>query len=121
MSVEAIVQAGRRLVGTSLLDSATIRRRSITSDGAGGQVEAWIDIATGVECRFGTIVDPDPTIVVDAIYGAPTAAWLATLGTDVRRGDHIVNEATGRVWLAVGIKTPDSNIAVAERVLIREV
>lgn len=121
MSVEAIVQAGRRLVATSLLDSATIKRRSIAGDGGGGQVESWVVVATAVESRFGTIVDPDPTVVVDAIYGPPTAAWMAPLGTDIRRGDRIVNEATGREWLAVGIKTADSNLAVVERVLIREV
>lgn len=121
MSVESIVSAGRRLVATTFLDSSAIRRRTITGDGAGGRVEAWADLAVGVPCRFGSITDRDPQLVIDAVYGAPTASVLFEVGTDIRRGDHILNQATGRTWLVVGIRTADSNISTAERVLIREV
>jgi hypothetical protein len=121
VSIESVVQAGRRLVGTSLLDSAIIMRRTITNDAGGGQGESWSAVGAAVACRFGSVVDPDPTMVIDAVYGAPTAMALLPLGTDVRRGDHLVNTDTDRTWLVVGIKTPDSNLAVAERVLIREI
>lgn len=121
MGVESVVEAGRRLVGTSLLDTCTIRRRTVVTDTGGGQGESWVALYAAVACRFGTIVDPDPTMVIDSIYGPPTAMALLPLGTDVRRGDILLNESTDRIWLVVGIKTPDSTLAVVERVLIREV
>jgi hypothetical protein len=74
-----------------------------------------------VACRFGSIIDPDPTMVVDAVYGAPTSSILMPLGTDIRRGDQVLNENSNRTWLVVGKKTADSNLATAERVLVREV
>ena len=107
MSIEPVIAAGRRLVATTLLDSATLLRRTLTGDGGGGRTESWLPLQTGVPCRFGTVRQEDPQQVVDAVYGAPTAQALLPLGTDVRRGDRLENEITGNVWLVTGLRTPD--------------
>ena len=121
MSVEAVVSSGRRLIATTLLDSGLIHRRALASDTTAGRTETWVPDGTAVACRFGTLVDPEPTMTLDAVYGPPTAQVLMPLGTPIERGDRIQNEATDTMWLVVGIKTAESNLAVVERFLIREV
>lgn len=121
MSVEAVVATGRRLIGSTLLDSGLVHRRTLASDDTAGRTETWAPVGAAVACRFGTLVDPEPSMIVDAIYGPPTAQVLMPLGTAAERGDRIQNVATGTMWLVVGIKTAESVLAVAERFLIREV
>lgn len=121
MSIEAAVESGRRLVATSLLDHCTVQRRTLTPDTSGGKTEAWGAVATAVACRFGSVVDPDPTMAQEAIHGPRTTTLLVALGQDIRRGDRVVNEATGSTWLVFSIKTADSNLAVVQRIQIREV
>lgn len=121
MSIEAAVASGRRLVATSFLDRCTVQRRTLTPDTTGGQHEAWVAVDAAVECRFGAVTDPDPTMAVDAIHGPRTTTLLVALGQDIRRGDRVVNDATGSTWLVFSIKTADSNLAVAQRIQIREV
>lgn len=121
MSVDSIIASGRRLIATSLLDRGTIQRRTLTSDSTGGATAAWEAIAAAVACRFGSVIDPDPTKVLGVIEGPRTAVVLMGLGQDVKRGDRIVNDSSGSVWLVVGFKTADSNTAVAQRILVTEV
>jgi hypothetical protein len=121
VSVESAVEAGRRLLATTFLDTCRIERRTLGSDGAGGHTNAYAPIASGLPCRFGVPIDPQPYRQQDEVYGPPTASVLLTIGTDVLEGDHIVNEASNDVWLVVGNKTPASNLAVSVRVNVREV
>ena len=120
MSVESAVESGRRLVATSLLDRGTILRRTLTPDSTGGTTASWATVAAAVACRFGSVIDPDPTKVLGVIEGPRTTVVLMGLGQDVKRGDLIVNDSSGSVWLVVGFKTADSNTAVAQRILVTE-
>jgi hypothetical protein len=119
--LQSTIDRGRRLIESTFLDTCLIAHRTLTPDGTGGQVETWVPEASPRPCRFGTLIEPDPSILIDAIYGPPSAQVLLALGTPYGKGDHITNTASGLVWLVVGHKTADSNAAVAERILIREV
>jgi hypothetical protein len=120
VSIESAVASGRRLLATSFLDTGRVERRMLSGDGAGGQTETWVAVAT-VPCRFGTIVDQMPNRYVDTTYGPETAPILCALGTDVHEGDHFVNVTNGDVWLIIGDKTPASVLAVSMRLNARRV
>lgn len=123
MGFQGVVLAGRRLFDSTLVDSATLRRRVIASDGTGGQTETFHDDATPAPCRFGSIVDPSPVEQVEGVFGIPTAQVFFSLEAAValHEGDRVVNLADGSVWVVVGNKTAASGFAVVNRVLIREV
>lgn len=119
MSIESAVEAGRRLVATTLLDSCRIERRTPVDDGAGGHTFAWLPVAT-VACRFGVIVDQHPVTAVETMFAPPTAPLLLPLGTDVLEQDRVINLGDdGKAWVVIGDKTPPSALAVTTRVTIR--
>lgn len=120
MSIEAAIESGRRVIATTLLDTCTIERPTAVPDLSGGTTETLVEVAAGVPCRFGVVLDPDPEIVAGSIYGAPTASLLIGLEVDVALGDRVTNETSGRVWLVIGDRTPDSTLALIGRVLLRD-
>jgi hypothetical protein len=125
VSIESAVESGRRLVETTLLDTATIKRRAQVSDGAGGTTPTWTNHATAVPCRFGTPQDLKPDAlhtarVADTVYAAATCLIIFAYGTDVMESDQIVNEATGKVWLVIGNVASQSAMATSARFTARE-
>lgn len=127
MGFDSAVLAGRRLIGTTLVDLALPLRRRKASDGAGGQVEAFTADPGPVACRWSTVVDPMPIEQVEGSFGVPTAQVFFALDEDgmtvvnLREGDRLSNPADDSTWVVVGNKTPASGFAVVDRVLIREV
>lgn len=120
MSIESAVEGGRRLVATTFLDAGRVDRRTLVSDGAGGQTATWPPIAT-IACRFGSVVDLMPGRYVDAAFGPETAVILCALEEDVKEGDHVVNLSNNDTWLVIGDKTPASKLAVSKRLLARRI
>lgn len=118
MSIEPIIESGRRIIETTLIDTCRIDRPTRAADGSGGMTLTWTTVAAAVACRFGSVIDPDPTRQLGVIEGPQTTAVLMALGTTVLRGDRLINLTSGKVWLVVGFKTADSATAVAQRILV---
>lgn len=128
MAVSSIIAAGRRLVGTTLLDRCVLSERTTVRDSGGGRRETYVPRNSGrrVRCRFVRIQDDDPAINLDSVYGRAEAILLLPIGTVFREGDRVVNltAATARpnaVWQIVGILTPPSLLMTVERAAIKEV
>ena len=117
MGIESIVESGRRIIATTFIDTCRIDRSTAVADGSGGMTLTWATVAAAVACRFGSVIDPDPTRQLGVIEGPQTTTVLMAIGTTVLRGDRIINLTSGKVWLAVGFKTADSASAVAQRIL----
>jgi hypothetical protein len=123
MGFDSAILAGRRLIDTTLVDTAVPHRRAVASDNAGGQVETFPADAGPVRCRWSSIVDPLPVEQVEGVFGVPTAQVFFSLADAVglHEGDRLVNPADSSLWVVVGNKTAASDYAVVDRVLIREV
>lgn len=77
----------RATADKALPDSATIRRATLSSDGAGGQTQTWADVAT-VACRLmPRLTQPQDKTVGDKLTNV--SGWMIALpyGTDVTEGD----------------------------------
>lgn len=120
MSVPSIIAQGRRLLGTTLLDTCTISARTLVTDSTGGKKETWTLRAGGpFACRFVALSDEDPVINLDSVFGRPTASLLLELGTVFAEGDRVVNQVDGSRWQIVATLTPPSNLAVSARAAIK--
>lgn len=74
---------------TFLVQSALIRRRIVATDGRGGQIEDWVDLAAGVPCRL------DEGSGAEARIGerqVPTQTWRAKFpyDQDLRETDRVI-------------------------------
>lgn len=120
MSIPSIVSAGRRLIGTSFLDTCVIADRALVSDNKGGKKATWTARGQQEPCRFVALKDDEPKVAAGQEFGVPTAVWLAPLGIDVDEGDRITNLVDGSKWIVTSNLTPPSNLAISLRYGIRE-
>jgi len=93
--------AMRSTLNDSLPDTAQVRRKSLTSDGAGGYTESWSTVAA-VACRVAPSgQSPQERVIAERLTA--TAIWTVTLpaGTDVRPADRIV--VGSRAFEVVGV------------------
>lgn len=122
MSIEAIVQSGRRLIATSLLDRARIQDRALVRDSTGGQVESFTERKKTEACRFVSIKDNDPVRDLDSIFGRAEMVCSFPVGTLIEEGDRIRNLRDGgtKVFRVVKILTPPSDVTVVLRAGIKE-
>lgn len=120
MSIPSIVAAGRRLIGTSFLDTCVIADRSLVRDSRGGQKATWTARSAQEPCRFVALKDDEPEVKNGQEFGVPTAVWMAPLGIEVDEGDRITNLLDGSKWIVTSNLTPPSNLAVSLRYGIRE-
>lgn len=49
---EAEISAARAGLASMLPDTCTVQRKTLVSDGGGGFVERWVDVARGLACRL---------------------------------------------------------------------
>jgi hypothetical protein len=122
MSIAGIVAQGRRLVSTTLLDTARIQDRTLARDTSGGRKETFIErTGTPLRCRFVTPKDNDPALQLDSVFGRVEAimevAWNAV---DFEQGDRVRNLKNDKIWRIVRDVTPDSTIAVVARLGIAQ-
>lgn len=122
MSIEAIVQSGRRLIATSLLDRARIQDRALVRDSTGGQVESFTERPLTEACRFVSIKDDDPIRDLDSIFGRAEMVCSFPVATLVQEGDRIRNlkGAGTQLFRVVKILTPPSDVIVVLRAGIKE-
>ncbi len=84
------IAAMREAAEAALPDTAQIRRRTLTPDGAGGHTESWSTVTT-VACRVAPLGrSPDERVIAERLTA--TSAWTITLPalTDVQPADQIV-------------------------------
>lgn len=94
------LDAMRSTLEASLPDTAQVRRKTLTSDGMGGQTESWATVAT-VACRVAPSGRPEERAVAERL--ASVSVWTVTLPalTDVRAVDRLVVGA--RTFEVVGV------------------
>lgn len=90
MSISAAELASMQATAQAAMDqTATIKRASLASDGAGGSIPTFATVGTAA-C---TLSQPTPALMqnYDYLIG-PLDAWMVRvpLGTDVRPKDHLV-------------------------------
>ena len=99
----------RAALDASLPDSATVKRRTLTSDGAGGFTESWATQAT-VACRLAPSgLSPAERVISDKVTA--TSTWTITMPalTDVGVADRIVIGGS-RTFEVVGVLTSSEEI-----------
>ncbi len=121
MSIEAIVNNGRRLIGTSLLDRARIQDRAMVRDTSGGKKETFVERTQTIACRFVSPKDDDPILKLDSVFGPTTMILLMPLGTLFKEGDRVHNLLDNGVYQITRDVSVPSNLAVTMRAGIREV
>ncbi len=107
----------RSTLNGSLPDTATVQRKTLTSDGAGGYTESWGTVAT-VACR----VSPGGQLTQERVIAeslAATSIWTLTLPalTDVRPLDRILVGSRTFEVAGVGARSDE----VSRRVVCTEV
>lgn len=121
MGVQAIVESGRRLIATSLLDHARIQDRSMAADTTGGRKETFTERPKSVVCRFVQPKDDDPVLRLDSVWGPTTLVLLLPLGTVFAEGDRVRNLLDGNVYQITRNISMPSETAVIMRAGLREV
>lgn len=119
MSVRSAIGAGRRLMASSFVDTATIADKMLVADGRGGKVAQWVPRAESLPCRFTKLTDNEQSTVAMSSYGPATGVVIFPIGTEVEEGAQVWN-AQGRQFHVFGQTTPPGEAAVGVRVLIRE-
>lgn len=94
MLSDSDVEAMRDEIGLTLTDTATIKRATRTSDGAGGFIETWADAAT-VPCRLIVGIRGERSEgqrerhIADRVSVGGMAEIVLPCGTDVRMTDRL--------------------------------
>jgi hypothetical protein len=78
------------VLAASLPDTATISRKSLASDGAGGGAETWSDHATGVACAVDKVGTYREVVQGGRIQGLTVWHARFALGADVVPADRVV-------------------------------
>lgn len=120
MSIKAVVNSGRRLVATTLLDRARIHDRTVSRDTTGGQVEVWTPRTKVTRCRFTRPKDDEATAQLDSVYGPTEQFLLLPVGTVVKEGSRIVDQANQKIWVVTADVTVVSELGIVTRLGIRE-
>lgn len=121
MSIESIVNNGRRFIGTTLLDRARIQDRSMVRDTTGGKKETFTERPVTIACRFVSPKDDDPVLKLDSVFGPVTMVLLLPLGTLFKEGDQVRNLKDDGLFRIVKDVTVPSALGVIMRAGIREV
>jgi hypothetical protein len=116
MSIRSIVNSGRRLVGTTLLDVCRIQDRAIVKDSTGGKKETFTERNTDLKCRFVQPKDNDPSLQLDSVFGRIELILEVAVGADdFAEGDRVRNLTQAGLWRIVRNITPPSEIATVCR------
>lgn len=96
--------AARADLATMLPDTCAIQRKTVGSDGGGGQTEIWPDLATGMPCRVtpAVAIRLGSTVAGDRLDSTTTHVITLAAGTDIRAGDRIVVSGVAYGVLVVG-------------------
>lgn len=98
-------------VGALRPETASILRRSTTSDGAGGRLETWTTVTAGLSARV-TAQGMQPWEKMDRIEGRviSTTVWIIALpaGTDIRPADRINVSTLDRTYDVIASDGPAS-------------
>jgi hypothetical protein len=120
MSISSIVNSGRRLLVTTLLDRARIRDRVMVRDTTGGQRETFVERTQTIACRFVMPKSDDPVLNMDSVFGPTTMILLMPLGTLYEEGDRVRNMLDGSLFHITKDLAVPSELATIVRVGIRE-
>lgn len=125
MSIPALVDSGRRMVASTLLDQALVFDETQVPDSSGGTHVTFVQRTVSVPCRFGPLTDTERMAMAGTTENPATAALLVPLGTELTEGTRVrptgaPEWASGNTWVVVAAKTPPSHLAVVERLWIRE-
>lgn len=85
----AELEAAQATAVGALPDSCDVQRRTVTSDGAGGQTETWTTVAT-VPCRVAPSGGASEGIVANESAGRAGFVVTVPSDTDVRGTDRLV-------------------------------
>lgn len=121
MGVQAIVNSGRRLIATSLLDRARIQDRTMVRDSTGGQTEVWVERTRTIACRFVQVKDDDPVLNLDSVFGPTSMVLLMPIGTLFAEGDRVRNFLNERLYVITRDVSMPSETAVIAKAGIREI
>ena len=119
MSIESLIESGRRLVAGTLLDRAYVHDRTVVRT-PGGATETWVRRPKPTPCRFGQLSDYEMAATAGTTFSAAQAAVSLPHDADVDEGDRLESMVDGTMWAVVGRLTPPSVMTTASRVLIRE-
>lgn len=121
MSVSAAVESGKRLVAGTFLDRCVLLDATNVPDDSGGSHTELVPRAIDVACRFGQLMETDIRLIAGQAYGPATGTLMLPLEVKANEGTYVQSVADDTsFWLVVGDRTPDSNMSVARRLLIRE-
>lgn len=104
------LDAMRSTLEASLPDTAEVKRRTLTSDGAGGFTEGWQDRGTAVACRVApTGWVPEERVIAERM--AAKSTWTITLPalTDVGPADRLL--VGSRVFEVAGVLARSGEIS----------
>jgi hypothetical protein len=80
----------RAVVATALVDACTVERASVASDGQGGQVPTWANLATGVACRLRRPTDGTEAEIAGRLTGVVAWAVMLPAFQDVAVADRLL-------------------------------
>src|ERR1700750_1141687 len=114
MSIPTIVTAGRRLLGTALLDTCVIADHAQVRDGRGGRTVTWTDREETEKCWFTQISDDLPVVAANSeTFGAAVAVLILAEGTDIAEGDRVTNLKDGSKWIVTRNITAPSELSIS--------
>lgn len=119
MSIESIIQQGRRLSANALLDSGLVSDRTFVDDELGGREETWVPRAKPIACRVVQPRDPALEGRDGLLQQAGVRVLLVEVDTDIEENDRIL--VNGAHYVVVADLAPHSVTAVIDRYIIREI
>lgn len=120
MSIRSIVDLGRRLAATALLDSGIISDRSFSTDELGGNEELWTPRVQAISCRVVQPRDPALEGRDGLLQQAGIRMLLVEVGTNISENCRITINGEHE-YVVVGSLAPHSETAVIDRYHIREI
>jgi head-tail adaptor len=78
----------------------TIERRTLTSDGGGGQTETWAAVETDLPCR-AWLEDSGIEAVGDKVVEVEDRRLIVPVGTDVQPADRVTVTVRGEAFMSV--------------------
>ena len=95
------MEAMRAVQSAAMPDSCTVKRLTVTSDGAGGQTDSW-DTSATVNCRLGRLGSSgEERIIADRLAAVTPVLVTLPSGTDVGPHDRI--EVDSRTFEVVAV------------------
>jgi len=95
------MEAMRAVQSAAMPDSCTVKRLTLTSDGAGGQSEGW-DTSATVSCRLGRLGQSgEERAIAERLAAVTPFVVTVPTGTDIRPEDRIA--IGGRTFEVVAV------------------